>query len=187
MDDLKQKLNLNFYYCLIFILSLLVMTIAPMFSPNVEGDVGIAVLFPNTIIGWAIYIVTKLFVATVNLLLFHCFVKQARVNIKDNERYLEACKIYDMYHPKDYKPRSPKQYFSQLYRKKGIMIFFCSILSSVVLTNAILAFDLTAFTTYCITIVMGLIMGTLKMKEVEQYWIGEFYDSAIKLQKENNK
>lgn len=183
MDNgLKEKLSLNFYYCLIFILSLLVMTVAPMFSPNIGNDVSIRMLFPQTPIAWAIYIVTKLFVACVNLLLFHCFVKQARINIKDNERYKEACAIYDMYHPKEYNPRSPHTYFKQLYMKKGTLVFLCSILSSVVLTNAILAFDFTAFTTYCITIAMGLILGTLKMKEVEQYWIGEFYDSAIRLQ-----
>lgn len=187
METLREKLNLNFYYCLIFILSLLVMTVAPMFSPNVGGEMGISVLFPHTPIGWAIYIVTKLFVACVNLLLFHCFVKQARINIKDNPRFVEACRIYDLYHPKEYNPRSPKEYFRQLYRKKGVMIFFCSILSSVVLTNAILAFDMTAFVTYVITIVMGLIMGILKMKEVENYWTEEFYDSAIKLKNKQDQ
>lgn len=184
---LREKLSLNFYYCLIFILSLLVMTVAPMFSPSANTDLGIAAIFPHTFIGWAIYICTKLFVGVVNLLLFHCFVKQARINIKDNVKYLEACKIYDMYHPKEYHPRGPKEYFGQLYRKKGIMIFLTSILSAVVLTNAILSFDLTAFVTYCMTILMGLVFGILKMKEVEAYWIGEFYDSAIKLQNKYKK
>ena len=180
-NSLKEKLSLNFYYCLIFLLSLVVMTVAPMFSPAVNTDLGIAAVFPHGPIGWAIYVCTKLFVGIVNLLLFHCFVKQARINIKDNARYIAACKIYEMYHPREYNPRGPKQYFGQLYRKKGIMIFLTSILSAVVLTNAILAFDLTAFVTYCMTILMGLIFGILKMKEVESYWTGEFYDSAMVL------
>ena len=179
--SLREKLSLNFYYCLIFILSLLVMTVAPMFTPSANTDLGIAAIFPHTPIGWAIYVCTKLFVGAVNLLLFHCFVKQAKLNIKDNEKYIEACKIYEMYHPKEYNPRSPKEYFGQLYRRKGIMIFLTSILSSIVLINAILAFDLTAFVTYSITILMGIIFGILKMKEVEAYWTSEFYDSAMKL------
>lgn len=179
--SLREKLSLNFYYCLIFILSLLVMTVAPMFTPSANTDIGISAIFPHSVIGWAIYVCTKLFVGAVNLLLFHCFVKQAKLNIKDNEKYVEACKIYDMYHQKEYNPRSPKEYFGQLYRRKGFMIFLTSILSSIVLVNAILAFDLTAFVTYSITILMGIIFGILKMKEVEAYWIGEFYDSAIKL------
>ena len=185
--SLREKFSLNFYYCLIFLLSILVMTVAPMFTLSANTDLGIAAIFPHTLIGWAIYVCTKLFVGVVNLLLFHCFVKQAKINIKDNEKYIEACKIYDMYHPKEYNPRGPKQYFGQLYRKKGIMIFLTSMLSAVVLTNAILSFDMTAFVTYCMTIVMGIIFGILKMKEVETYWTGEFYDAAIQLQNKYKK
>ena len=186
-QNLKEKFSLNFYYCLIFILSLLVMTVAPMFTPNANTDLGIAAIFPHSVIGWAIYVCTKVFVGVVNLLLFHCFVKQAKINIKDNEKYIAACKVYEMYHPKEYNPRGPKQYFGQLYRKKGIMIFLTSMLSAVVLTNAILSFDMTAFVTYCMTIVMGLVFGILKMKEVETYWTGEFYDAAMQLQNKYNK
>ena len=52
------------------------------------------------------------------------------------------------------------------------------------LTNAILSFDLTSFITYSITILMGLILGVMKMKDVESYWTGEFYDYAINYEKE---
>ena len=186
-QNLKEKFSLNFYYCLIFLLSILVMTVAPMFTPSANTDLGISAIFPHSVIGWAIYVCTKLFVGVVNLLLFHCFVKQAKINIKDNEKYIAACKIYDMYHPKEYNPRGPKQYFGQLYRKKGIMIFLTSMLSAVVLTNAILSFDVTAFVTYSVTILMGIIFGILKMKEVEVYWTGEFYDSAMKLESKYQK
>lgn len=186
-QNLKEKFSLNFYYCLIFLLSLLVMTVAPMFTPSANTDLGISAIFPHSVIGWAIYVCTKLFVGVVNLLLFHCFVKQAKLNIKDNEKYIAACKIYDMYHPKEYNPRGPKQYFGQLYRKKGVMIFLTSMLSAVVLTNAILSFDVTAFVTYSMTILMGIIFGILKMKEVEVYWTSEFYDSAIRLQSKYQK
>lgn len=186
-QNLREKFSLNFYYCLIFLLSLLVMTVAPMFTPSANTDLGISAIFPHSVIGWAIYVCTKLFVGVVNLLLFHCFVKQAKINIKDNEKYIAACKIYEMYHPREYNPRGPKQYFGQLYRKKGVMIFLTSMLSAVVLTNAILSFDVTAFVTYCMTIVMGLVFGILKMKEVEAYWTGEFYDAAMQLQNKYQK
>lgn len=185
MTDMREKLNLNFYYCLIFILSLLVLFVAPMFSPNVNTETGIGLDLPKTPVGWAIYVVTKLFVAAVNLLLFHCFVKQARLNIRDNERYREACEILQKYRPKEYHPRSEKEYFHQLYRKKGVLIFLTSALSAVVLTNAVMAFDMTSFVTYTITIVMGLVMGVLKMKDVEGYWTGEFYDYAITYKEDN--
>lgn len=186
-QNLREKFSLNFYYCLIFLLSLLVMTVAPMFTPSANTDLGISAIFPHSVIGWAIYVCTKVFVGVVNLLLFHCFVKQAKINIKDNEKYIAACKIYEMYHPREYNPRGPKQYFGQLYRRKGIMIALASMLSAVVFTNAFLSFDATAFVTYCMTIVMGLVFGILKMKEVEAYWTGEFYDAAMKLQNKYNK
>ena len=181
MDDIKVKLNLNLYYILVFILSLLMMTVAPMFSPSANTDLGISAVLPHTPVGWAIYVCTKLFVGVVNMIIFHCFVKQAKINIKDNEKYIEACKIYDMYHPKEDKPRSPKEYFKQLYGRKGVMIFLTSILSSMVLSNAFLAFDLTAFVTYCMTVLVGIICGILVMKSVENYWTVEFYKSAMKL------
>lgn len=187
MNEFKQKINLNFYYCLIFILSLLVLFVAPMFSPNVNSDAALGFDVPKTPVGWAIYIVTKLFVACVNLLLFHCFVKQARLNILDNENYKKACEILRKYLPNEYHPRSERQYFSQLYRKKGILIFLTSVLSAVVLTNAVMAFDLTSFVTYVITILMGLVLGVMKMKDVESYWTGEFYDYAIEYEKEMEK
>lgn len=186
-QNLREKFSLNFYYCLIFLLSLLVMTVAPMFTPSANTDIGISAIFPHSVIGWAIYVCTKLFVGVVNLLLFHCFVKQAKLNVKDNEKYIAACKIYDMYHPKEYNPRGPKQYFGQLYRKRGVMIFITSMLSAVVLTNTILSFDVTAFVTYSMTIVMGIIFSILKMKEVEAYWTGEFYDSAMNLESKYQK
>lgn len=184
MNEWKEKINLNFYYGLIFLLSLVVLFVAPMFSPYTNSDAEIGLDIPNTPIGWAIYVVTKLFVACVNLLLFHCFVKQARLNILENENYKNACDILKKYLPKQYHPRSEKEYFRQLYRKKGILIFVTSVLSSVVLTNAILSFDLTSFITYSITILMGLILGVMKMKDVESYWTGEFYDYAINYEKE---
>lgn len=187
MDELRQKINLNFYYIIIFLLSLVVLFVAPMFSPNSNSDAIFGLDVPKTPIGWAIYITIKFFVACVNLLLFHCFVKQARLNIRDNEKYKKACEILQKYLPSEYHPRSEKEYFRQLYRKKGILIFVTSILSAVVLTNAILAFDLTAFITYAITILMGLVFGVMKMKDVESYWTGEFYDYAINYEKEMEK
>lgn len=182
MDELRQKLNLNLYYVLIFVLSLLVLIVAPMFTPG--NEVHISTLFPSSALGWAVYALTKLFVASINILLFHCFVKQARLNIKDSEKYKTACEILQKYLPEKYRPRSSEEYFKQLYRNKGTTVFITSVLSSVVLTNAIMAWDLTAFVTYFITIIMGLVFGVLKMKDVEAYWVGEFYDYAMKIKEE---
>lgn len=75
--------------------------------------------------------------------------------------------------------RSPHTYFGQLYRRKGTTIFATTLLSAVVLTNAILTWDITSLITYATTVVMGLIFGILKMKDVEVYWTEEYYVFAL--------
>ena len=181
-DELIQKINLNLYYFIILILSLIVLFIAPLFTLGEESELQFQL--PKTTAAWIVYAVTKIFVAVVNLLLFHCFIKQARLNVLDDERYRAACEILQKYKPKEYHPRSTTQYFRSLYLSKGTTIVITSLLSAVALTNAILSWDMSSFTTYCVTIVMGIIFGILKMKDVEAYWTGEFFDYAKLISKE---
>ena len=51
MNEWKEKINLNFYYGLIFLLSLVVLFVAPMFSPNTNSDAEIGLDIPKTPIG----------------------------------------------------------------------------------------------------------------------------------------
>lgn len=170
MTDYRDKLSQNLYYILIFMQSVIALFVAPMFGSNL----GISFSIPTTKAGWCVYVVTKLFVATINVLLFHCFVRQAKLNVKDDARYLEAQELMGKLNHDIKHPRSPKQYFAQLYSRKGTMIFVTSLLSAVVLTNAVLTFDLTSLVTYAITVTMGLILGVIKMKDVECFWTEEY-------------
>lgn len=170
MESYRDRLSQNLYYVLIFMLSLIALLVAPMFGSNM----GIEFSVPTTKAGWCVYVVTKLFVALINVLLFHCFVRQARLNIKDDPRYLEAQELMGKLNNDIKHPRSPKQYFTQLYSRKGTTIFITTLLSTVVLTNAILTFDATSLVTYAITVVMGLIFGVIKMKDVECFWTEEY-------------
>lgn len=189
MDDLKSniitRLNLNLYYLIIGVLSVIVLFVAPLFTLGEESE--LVFQFPKTPTAWIVYGITKAFVAVVNLLLFHCFVKQARLNVRENAKYLEATRILGVYKPKEYHPRSEREYFRKLYTSKGTTIFVTTLLGAVALTNAILSWDMSSFTTYCVTIVMGIIFGVLKMKDVEAYWTGEFYDYAKEIEKNGSK
>lgn len=180
-DELIDKINLNLYYVIIGVLSVLVLFIAPLFTLGTDSELQFQI--PKTPTAWVVYAVTKIFVAVVNLLLFHCFVKQARLNVRDNERFRQASEILGKYKPKEYHPRSTTEYFRKLYVTKGTTIFITSLLGAVALTNAILSWDMSSFTTYCVTMVMGVIFGILKMKDVEAYWTGEFYDYAKEIEK----
>lgn len=171
MEEIKN----NIYYILIFVLSLLTLLVAPLFG----SVVGLTFMFPTTPAAWAVYITTKLFVAIVNVLLFHCFVRQGKVNIRNNPQFLAAQEMLGKLHLTYLSPRSPATFLRQIYFKKGTAVFMTSLLTAFVLTNAILTYDITSLVSYSITIVMGIIFGILKMKDVETYWTEEYYNYAV--------
>ena len=167
----KIVLEQYLYYTIIFISSLIVL----VFLPMVGSVAGVGFSFPSTKLGWAIYIITKVFVASFNLLIFHCFIKQGKVNARNDEHYLLACKKQNVIdHKRNTEPRSPKKFLSGEYSKKGVTIFVCTCISLVVLTQAILTFDWMALITYLVTVVMGVVFGVMEMVKVTNYWKTEY-------------
>lgn len=171
------------YYALIGIISL----IACVFLPMLGSDIGLGFNLPNTPAGWVVYIVTKLLIATINILMFYCFMEQAKVNVKDDPNYIEANEIMHNMKQKIRLPRSPHDWNTKQYSTKGITIFVTSILSAFALTNAILSFDLAEMLTYIFTIIMGLVFGIIQMKSAEYYWSVEYHEYAIMIKKEQEE
>ncbi len=171
MDKIKQYL----YYFIIGIISL----ISLLFLPMLGTSVGLAWNIPDTVVGWIVWIVTKLIVAIINILIFHCFMCQAKINIKDNENYKKARDILIHEKVKEILPKSPHRWNIEQYGKKGITIFLASALSTVALTQALLTFDWVSMLTYLFTIIMGLIFGILQMKTAEEYWTNEYLEYAL--------
>lgn len=176
MDKVKQYLN----YVIIGIVSL----IALVFLPMLGSTVGLNWNIPNTIVGWIVWVAVKLIVATLNVLIFHCFMQQAKVNVKDNENYKRARDILINQKEKEILPKSPNKWSSQQYIKKGTTIFLTTGLSTIALTQAILSFDYISMLTYLFTIVMGLIFGILQMKTAEEYWTDEYLQYALMKERE---
>jgi uncharacterized membrane protein len=170
LDRVRQLM----YYFIIGIVSL----IALCFLPMIGSNIGLGWNVPNTVVGWIVWGVVKCIVATLNVLIFHCFMCQARLNIKDNERYIEAQDILRQQELKEYIPRSPSDWNKQQYSTKGITIFITTALSTIALTQALLQFDYITMLTYLFTIVMGLIFGVMQMKAAEDYWTDEFWQYA---------
>ena len=165
------------YYVIIAIVSL----VALFFLPMVGSEVGLAFKLPNTAAGWVVYVTSKLLVAGLNVIIFHCFILQAKVNIKENPRYLEALEILrESELDACLNPRSPQQYFKQVYGKKGVTIFITTVLAAIGLTQAVLMFDWISMLTYLFTILMGLIFGVLQMNQTEVFWTDEYYQYAKK-------
>lgn len=142
-------------------------------------SVGLAWNIPDTLVGWIVWVVTKLIVAVINILIFHCFMCQAKVNIKDNENYKKARDILIHEKVKEVLPKSPHKWNMEQYGMKGITIFLTSALSTVALTQALLVFDWVSMLTYLFTIIMGLIFGILQMRTAEEYWTNEYLEYAM--------
>lgn len=168
------------YYLIIGLISL----ISLFFLPMLGTVSGLAWNLPDTLVGWVVYVISKLIVAVINMLIFHCFVLQAKVNVQQNPKYIRAVEILTNHTgDEELLPRSPGKYLGHVYGNKGVMIFITSILSVIGLTQSILTFDFIAMLTYLFTIVMGIIFGVLQMNETEVYWTEEYYRYALLIQK----
>lgn len=162
-----------------YILIAIVSVVSLFFLPMLGSSIGLAFTLPNTAAGWLVYVSSKLLVAALNVIIFHCFILQAKVNAKDNPHFQEANEILRRIVPdKELAPRSPRQYFAATYGKKGTTIFITTAIAAVGLTQAVLTFDWVSMLTYLFTILMGLIFGVLQMNQTEIYWTEEYYKYA---------
>jgi uncharacterized membrane protein len=177
--SVTRKLNDNLYYLLVGIVSL----VSLLFLPALGTAMELGWSFPATAAGWLVFIVSKLIVAALNVIIFHSFVKQARLNIKNDANYREAITILAKYHEKEYRPRSLAEFNKQEYRSKLTTIAITSIISAFSLSQALLTFDWMSFLSYLFTIVMGIIWGILEMKKYEDFYTGEFLDNARFIQR----
>lgn len=175
-EENKSKFELRryLYYFIIGIISL----IAVVFLPMIGSEAGLGWNLPNTTVGWIVWATGRVIVAVINVLLFHSFMMQGKLNVKDHPKYVEARDILMKKSVKGYEPKSPAQFFGKKWRTKGITIAVSSLLSTVALTQAVLTFDYVTMLSYLFTIIMGVIFGVLTMKEVEDYYTGEYWQYA---------
>lgn len=170
MDKIKQWL----YYFIIGIVSM----IALCFLPMIGSNVGLGWNLPDTEVGWIVWVTVKVIVAVLNVLIFHCFMMQAKINAKNNPKYVEALEILRLTKQKEFVPRSPSSWNKQQYGQKGVTLFITTALSTVALTQAMLTFDWMSMLTYLFTIIMGLLFGVMQMETAEEYWTDEFWQYA---------
>lgn len=173
MNDLATKVKGQYlYYVLVGIVSLLLLC----FLPFLGTEIGLAFVLPDTVDGWIVFGISKLSMALCNVLIFSCFVKQARVNIKEDLQFKDALDRYNkgLSLDKSYKPKSPKEYFRGTYIMKGSTVFLTTLLGTIALTQAILTFDVVVFLTTVFSLIMAVVFGIISMKKVELYWTEEF-------------
>ena len=181
-QDARLRIKQNLYYIIIGIISFL----SVAFLPMVGSTMGLGWKLPDTTAGWVVWAVSRLIIATINVLIFHSFMEQAKLNVKDDAHYIEAREILYKNKKKEHEPQSPQKWQALQYGKKGTTIFISSAMSVVALGQAILTFDWVAMLAYIFTIALGLIFGIMQMKKAEAYWTGEFYEYALKKQQEQD-
>lgn len=174
----RMKARQNIYYIIIAIISFI--TVA--FLPMVGSTVGLQWNLPDTTVGWIVWAVTRLVISIINVLLFYSFMEQAKLNVKDNERYQQANEILLKSKIKEHEPKSPSKWQAEQYGRKATKIFLGSAMSVVAFGQAILSYDWVSMLSYIFTLAMGLIFGVMQMKKAETYWTTEYYAYAIKKQ-----
>lgn len=174
-DSIRQTLRQGMYYIIIAVISF----ISVVFLPMLGATLGLGWKLPDTTAGWVVWGVSRAIVATINVLLFHSFMEQAKLNIKDNERYKEARDILVKVKKKEHKPKSPAQWNAAQYGKKGTTIFLSSAMSVVAIGQAVLSYDWATALAYLFTLGMGIIFGIMQMKKAETYWTTEYYEYAL--------
>lgn len=164
MDKIKQYI----YYALIGVLSFLSLAFLPLIG---SSQLGLCWAFPNTIAGWVVWAASRIAVSVLNVLIFHCFIRQGDLNTQDNEDRKEAEKILNKINQKKSKtPISPTMFFAKEYGKKVPSIFIMSIVSLIAFGPLFLVFDVAVFLTYLFVVIMSIIFGILEMKKVENYF-----------------
>lgn len=179
--DTIHKLRDYKHYCIAAAASLFAVFLLPMI-----GSVGIPGWnLPTTFVGWVVWIITKLLVAGLNMILFHSFMEQGEVNIKDNPYYIEANEILMRYGLiLAHEPRDPDTWKHTEYKHKGIMVAITSLLGAIGLTQAILTFNWLDMLSYMITVAIGIMFGILQMDKAETYWTTEYWQYAKKVERD---
>ena len=182
-NEARDKVKQNMYYILIGIISF----ISVAFLPMVGSTVGLGWKLPDTPTGWVVWAISRLIIATINVLIFYSFMEQAKLNVAKDPHYIEATEILLKAKKADHTPRSPQKWQALQYGKRGTKIFISSALSVVALGQAILSFDWVSMLAFIFTIAMGVVFGILQMKKAEAYWTDEFYRYALMIKEEEAK
>ena len=183
-DTLREWIHRSTYYIVIAVLSVLTLCVFPFLGSSISASIQ----FPTTKSGWVIWGVTKGSICLINMIIFHSFVKQGKLNIKDDPVYLQALAILSSIKPKktDKRAPSPAKYHASVYTKRGLSLVVTSFLSLLVFGEAILRLDYVALISYFITLVIGIVFGILQMKDEEYYWTKTFLTYAKQQKQEDD-
>jgi len=174
--DTRQKIHNKLtevsYYLIVGLISIIVMFVIPILTGCLYGDISMA--FPKTAEGWILWCLIKIGSAAANVAIFVLFKQQARINVKDNDKYKEALSKVTQIRSKNWKPRSPGEMNRKEYMQKGTTVFITSLITSITIASLLISFDFVTFLSCVISTIIAVIFGWTTMLKNENYWIEEF-------------
>lgn len=167
MPKYINRTNQN--YWIIGVLSATLMFLVPM----VGSVAGLGWVLPTTFAGWVVYLVVKAAAVGLNMMIFHHFILQSRVNVADDPNYLEAERLLREVMP-DLDPISPEEFLRREYKHKGITLGITTLLSTVCITQAILSFDYITLITHIVVVIFAIFFGIDEMRKCESWWVKDY-------------
>lgn len=175
-SQIKATAKNNLWYGIIGLLSIVILVIVPLIGSGLP----IALTLPTTAIGWIVWIFTKLAVAGLNIMIFHSFMEQGKLNVAECWKKRISDEI--LHRTRQLKtaiPLSPEQWLAKEYKTKGVSIAITSILSCIILSQVVLTFDILTFLGCLFTLIMGVVFGAMQLFKAEHFWSMDYYDYAI--------
>ena len=184
LTDIKLKLKQGVYYILVALLSITALIVFPMLD---SSSLTFKDTFPCTSTGWTLWCIERILIVVMNLLILTLFVKQARVNVKDDENFKKANEILASFKPKQYKPISPAQYYSKLYARKGVTLAITTLASLIAIGDAIINYNYLLLIATAVTILFAIVFGVISMKDTELYLSTDYLTWAESIKKEKEE
>ena len=170
------------YYVIIGIFTFIVLVFMPMLGSSIDGGLKL----PQGKGAWVMFVITRVFIAVTNIIIFYSFMQQAKLNVRNNKEYIEANKILlRVKNKRERKPMSPKKWEASQYLKKGTTLAIGTVFALFSLSQAILTYKYTDLISYVLLIFLATVFGIKKKKKAEIYWTTEYYRYAKMVEEEN--
>ena len=170
------------YYVIIGIFTFIVLVFMPMLGSSLDGGLKL----PEGKGAWIMFVITRVFIAITNIIIFYSFMQQAKLNVRNNEYYKAANEILlKTKNAKEKKPMSPKKWEASQYLKKGTTLAIGTVFALFSLSQAILTYKYTDLISYVLLIFLATVFGIFQMKKAEIYWTTEYYRYAKMIEEEN--
>ena len=170
------------YYVIIGIFTFIVLVFMPMLGSSIDGGLKL----PQGKGAWVMFVITRVFIALTNIIIFYSFMQQAKLNVRNNKEYIEANKILlRVKNKRERKPMSPKKWEASQYLKKGTTLAIGTVFALFSLSQAILTYKYTDLISYVLLIFLATVFGIFQMKKAEIYWTTEYYRYAKMIEEEN--